>query len=89
MVGVLTNVSLARVVKAKKKKKLHFLHFLHPGTTATATAILWGDMPKSRRVLFIPRCGILVPGRGNVWKAPLPVTVWVQEVQEVQVEKCE
>ena len=38
-------------MKAKKKKKLHLLHFLHPGTTATATAILWGDMPKNRHVL--------------------------------------
>ena len=52
-------------------------------------------MPKNRRVLFIPRRGIFVPrrgifvpDRGNVWKVPLPVTIRVQEVQEVQVEKC-
>ena len=83
-------MSLSRArCEGKEKKKLHLLHFLHPGTTATATAILWGGMPKNRHVLFIPRRGIFVPGRGNVWKVPLPVTVWVQEVQEVQVEKCE
>ena len=75
--------------ESKEKKKLHLLHFLHLSTTATATAILWGDMPKNRHVLFIPRCGIFVPGRGNVCKAPLPVTMRVQEVQEVQVEKCD
>ena len=86
MAGVLTNVSRARF-EGKEKKKLHLLHFLHPVTTATV--ILQGVMPKNRHVLFIPRRGIFVPGRGNVWKVPLPVTVWVQEVQEVQVEKCE
>jgi len=46
-------------------------------------------MPKNRRDFFIPQRGTIVPGRGNVWKAPLPVTSRVQEVQEVQVEKCE
>ena len=48
-----------------------------------------GGMPKNRRVLFVPRPGTNVPGRGNVWESHLPVTIQVQQVQEVQVEKCD
>ena len=93
--GKVVKPSRARC-EGEEKKKLHFLHLLHPSTTATATAISWGFMPKNRRDFFIPQRGTIVPGRGtivpgrgNVWKAPLPVTIRVQEVQEVQVEKCE
>ena len=88
MAGVLTNVAHARC-EGKEKKEVAPPALLAPKHYSHRYChFVGGYAQKPPRFIYSTPWNFC-SRPWNVWKVPLPVTAWVQEVQEVQVEKCE